>query len=71
MGEEINETVEVERMRLESFALASHPSTNTDYLNSLFALRRKEEEEKVEPEEQEWITPESAGDIENFLKTFN
>jgi hypothetical protein len=65
MGQEIKEQAELERIRMETNALASNQHTSTEFLKQIF----KEREEEA-PQEEEWITPTSAEDLEDLLNQF-
>ena len=64
INHEMNEQIDLEKMRALSTGLAVNPSTSREYILSLL----KEEEEETKTSE-EWTTPESVRDIEEFLRT--
>jgi hypothetical protein len=59
--------VSVERVRIESFALAANPATSSEFLKTLFAT---DAQNASADQEETWATPESAEDIEQFLSGF-
>lgn len=83
MNKEIEETVDLERIRFENFALASNAQTSPKYIKELFKeerIKHAEElmKEQLAPDEDyelrnvptaEWVTPDSVSELEDFLKS--
>ena len=71
IGEETEEIVELEKIKLQNMALAIHPATQTDYLKSLFpdetddAIPEEFENENIDIE---WRTPSSEEELEELSK---
>jgi hypothetical protein len=63
MNQEIIEQAELERMRIEAYALASNESTSPSFVKNLFADRQEEERESVE----QWTTPTDPEGLERWL----
>lgn len=62
----MEEEVELEKIKLQNLALAMHPSTQTDYLKSLFDVEDESELPEEFEEEQigiEWRTPETEEEL--------
>jgi DNA transposition AAA+ family ATPase len=68
MNQEVDDQVELERLRIEYTALASHPGTQTKFLEALMKQRQLQETEVVYTE-SEWTTPQSMDEIERYLST--
>ncbi len=66
MNYEIDEQVGLERSRTENTALASNPATSTELLKALF-----EERQEIEVFDEDWSSPESIEDIEDFLSVLS
>lgn len=60
MNQEIRDQVELERVRIESFALAANPVTSSEFLKALF--------EQHEQEDEEWATPQSKEEAQALLE---
>ena len=68
MDREIEDTVELEKFKAQTTALANHPSTQSDFLKNLFHL---DEEEEFSEENVEWITPQSEAELEELNRILN
>jgi hypothetical protein len=66
MNQEVRERADIERMRIETFALSSNQHTSPTFIKSLF----KEELDEPDANEViggEWVTPTGPDQIEAFL----
>jgi len=59
MNEEINELVELERMRIRNMGLAVNPATSSEFLQSLF--------DEDTAEEENWIMPQTAEELDQLF----
>jgi hypothetical protein len=66
MGLEVKDQIDLERYRAISTGLATNPATASDFIQGL--LKEQEEEEEIIYTEQEWTTPRSIEEIEQFLR---
>jgi len=60
MNQEIEDRIELERIRTENMALASNPATSGEFLKYLF-------DDKEAQEVEQWVTPKSTDEIEEML----
>jgi hypothetical protein len=59
---DIKERDDIERLRIETTALASNPATSGEFLKYLFEQREQEEQEEIE-----WVTPHTPQEMEMLL----
>lgn len=67
MNQELDDKLSLERTRIESFALASNQGTSPEFIKALFANKITEEEQD---QGGDWVTPESADELEELLNRF-
>jgi hypothetical protein len=65
MGQELDDKIELEKMKMQGAALGTHPSTQTDFLKKLFELEKDEDEEFSE-EGVEWKTPQTEEELQEL-----
>lgn len=63
MNRDTEEKIELERVRALNTGLATNPATSRDFI-----LKMIEEEQEEFHTDEEWTTPRSAQEIEDFLK---
>lgn len=68
MGREIEDDVKLERMRAESFALASNQQTSPKYIEHLMSLHEDKDNDPIEGDyEVKWQTPTSIEEVRDVL----
>lgn len=66
MGSETKETLELEKIKLQSNAMATNPLTQNQYLKQIFGDEIPEEEPEFSEEGIEWVTPESQEELKEL-----
>ncbi len=70
MDKEIEDAIELEKIKARTTALANHPSTQSDFLKTLFELESDEPEE-FDEQNIEWSTPQSEEELEELNRILN
>ncbi len=63
MGQELEDSLELEKMKMQSAALVSHPSTQSDFLKKLFEVNENEEFYEAHVE---WKTPQTEEELQEL-----
>jgi len=66
MDKEIEESTELEIAKIQSAALANHPGTQTDFLQTLFAEEDEESDEPMDEAHIVWTTPQAEEELEEL-----
>ncbi len=66
MDKEIEDEIELEKMKMQSAALASHPATQGDFLKKLFEFDEEENEQEFDERNVEWLTPQTEEELEEL-----
>ncbi len=71
MNNEIDDEVELEKLKIQAAALVSHPSTQSDFLKTLFKEENPESEEEFDETNVEWSTPQSEEELQELNRLLN